>query len=298
MNTSSAINSLDLNRKNLVLIIGDSIGENIDSSLVLARRLQSEQTYGRRVLYVNTVQSAQVLGQRGKEVIGPEFRYRDEQGMDCRTLTRGSLSSVDEEVRAMFFGKYAVRTVVINSWEFSAEDYRTRDRVVSMLRRWVVEDGVQVIVFAQFRSAVPTVMKVQIGGIGKLAGLADGVFDIRERPLDIEQDEPAVEPKPSARIETPAKPQKEKVIYVDDESNFGRSIAIVEEDAVNPGSQLFNFITEESHELPVPWPTRENPIRGKTLTSFLKEIERPARVVDDVVADKAVEQGVMLGVAA
>ena len=186
MNTQNTRNSFEINKNGLVLIIGDSIGENAVSSIELAERLQKSAKPGERVMHLNTFEHPMHFGASMRAALGPHA-YRDQStGPVYENSTLGEAHLTDTSSHYAARDGERIATIIINSWEFAAHDYRIREKLVFWILKLMTLDDIRVVVFAQFRGSLPEIGKIQRGGLGKLAGLADQVVD-RRVPVEKEK---------------------------------------------------------------------------------------------------------------
>lgn len=187
MNTQKEHKSLEFNPNDLVLIVGECIGENCVESVKLALELGRTGLHG-GILTINTVQRRKKYAKTVYAAL-PEG-YDIEAGPDglfFRTLAMGNLVDSDDIVRE-YFEHRQVRTVIINCWELAARDYRTREKLQFMIMRWLEEFGVSVLIYAQRSTAMPKPGYGQRGGFGRLAGVADVIhkaYTDEEPDLDV-----------------------------------------------------------------------------------------------------------------
>lgn len=175
MNSQKASNSIDFNPNDLVLIIGNSMGENCAESVRFARAVADRGDFG-QVLFINTVQRQKKLTRTLHETLGPEYDpLHNHDGLFVLSSQFGDLASSSATIR-QFFQQTDIRTIVVNSWEMSAGSSRSRERLLFQIQHWLCELDATVIVYAQESSATPKAGYAQRGGFGKLAGLSDRVI--------------------------------------------------------------------------------------------------------------------------
>jgi hypothetical protein len=178
MNTETQLNSFEINRNDLVLIIGESMGSNSKESVKLAQGLASGGSHG-TVLFVNSYQRPHKFQLTVKEALGQNYDIKNNtDNLRYSSCLAGNLPDscrlVEQELES------GVSTIVINCWELAARDPRLRERLLFQILHWMHLYSITVILYAQKSSAIPKAGYAQRGGFGKLAGAADQVINAFE----------------------------------------------------------------------------------------------------------------------
>lgn len=191
--------------QNITLLLGKSIGLNIEASVAHTKELLSTAAAG-SVIYINTVQSKRDLRRtlkehglkinRGDICEGVDFGEMDyKHNIHFVNVKHGDLYKIKPKLKALLYDGY-IQYVVINSWEFSSRNSRYRDEAIFMLKD--LTDGldeernpVSVLVYAQQTSSeiIPEMLQHRFG---KLSGLAKGVEYITQ-PEEEFADDSAIE---------------------------------------------------------------------------------------------------------
>jgi hypothetical protein len=177
MNTQNASNSFGFNRNDLVLIIGESIGENCVNSIKLADELGRSGEFG-KVLHLNTVQYIKHLNTNIRSVLGAGFDIdTSPDHMMFLSSPCGNLSRQRKEVNYYTFDcNGGIETLVINSFELAALSYRDREKLIGNILFWVNNFDLTVVIYAQRDRDVPVAGYRERGGFGRLAGVANVVI--------------------------------------------------------------------------------------------------------------------------
>lgn len=194
---------VSLNEREVTLMLGESTGMNIGASIRHACQILDSKR-GERVLYINTVQTVwKIADSIRRNVPNPEqyiadYYLPDNTKSDCiyfMTTDTGELHKEKEKI-LNFMKNNNVKTVIVNSWEFAAKNSRLREALLFIFRG--LNNGDQnphykpdskeyqpyfaadyqpatVIVYAEALSNTVLAGKINRGGFGKLAAIADQV---------------------------------------------------------------------------------------------------------------------------
>ncbi len=177
-------------REAVNIVLGESIGSNVFSGIRHGASITRSGEYG-NVLYINTVQTSRQLGESIRKVLGAETKFGEKDkvntgmSMYFETIHRGEVPRKAYDILEYVKWK-GVKTIIINSWEFSSKNYQFREELYFMLIEMTeghcsVDEGeLTILVYAQSPSKIPEAGKAQRGGLGKLAGLAKAVIVLSE----------------------------------------------------------------------------------------------------------------------
>lgn len=176
MNTQEQHNSFYFNPNDLVLIVGESVGQNCNSSIRFAQSLGRDGRFG-KVLHINTLQRRKKYRKTIYETLGAGYDIdHAPDGAIFHSCEKGKLVADAGFIDTMY--KQAdVRTIVVNSWELASLDHRTREKLLYQILTWNDDYDLTIIVYAQQSSAMPRPGYMMRGGFGKLCGIADVVIE-------------------------------------------------------------------------------------------------------------------------
>ena len=172
----------------VTLLLGSSIGSNIDASLSHSKELVNALPAG-SVLYINTVQNTRAMWLSARKhglepsgtgmcVVGGNYR----RIIYIMNIPCGDLYRWRDRIKEFLHEGY-IQYVVINSWEFSSKNSRYREEAIFLMKELTdgLEGGhnpVNALIYAQETSSMPHVQKIQRSGFGKLSGIAKKVVSI------------------------------------------------------------------------------------------------------------------------
>ncbi len=174
--------------RDVTLLLGASIGSNIDASLSHSKEILGVLPSG-SVLYINTVQNTHAMWlSLRKQELYPDRYGNCLVGGDHRKMIytidvpRGDLYRCKDMIKECLSEGY-IQYVVINSWEFSSKNSRYREEAIFLIKDLVngLQGGyepVHVLIYAEETSSKPLAQKLQRGGFGKLAGIAKRIESI------------------------------------------------------------------------------------------------------------------------
>ncbi len=184
MDTYANTNSFEINKNDLILIIGESMGDNSRESLKLAHQLGSGGKHG-QVLFINSYQRPHKFMLTLRQALGSGYDIQNNRdNLTCLSSVAGDLLNASTTIESKL--KDGVSTVLINGWELIARDSRLKEKLLYTILGWMHVYSITVILYAQKSSSIPKVGHLQRGGFGKLAGVADLV-------VKNYSDEPAIE---------------------------------------------------------------------------------------------------------
>jgi hypothetical protein len=126
------------------------------------------------VLYVNTVFTSRKLYAIAREVSG----NHEHEGLFCRQVTMGDLHKYFTDFQELI-EKENIKTIVINSWEFSNSGYLYKEKALFQLKHYADALGLSVLVYSQAAWTYET-GKIARVGLGKLAVIADIILLVNE----------------------------------------------------------------------------------------------------------------------
>jgi len=203
---SNRTNEVTLQEREVTLMLGENTGANIGTSLRHACQIV-ESHKGESVLYINTVQTVwKIADSIRKNVPKPEkyiadYYLPDDTRSDCvyfMTSDSGELHKEKEKI-LNFMRNHKVKTVIVNSWEFAAKNSRLREALLFIFRGLNNGDRnpkykpdskeyepyfatdyqpATVIIYAEAILSTPQAGKINRGGFGKLAMIADQVISL------------------------------------------------------------------------------------------------------------------------
>ncbi len=185
----------------VTLLLGSTIGANIDASLKHSVELVRSQASG-SVLYINTVENTRgMYNTARKNGLTPDHDY-DYCFVDgdrrkviyMMNVIKGELHKRGSEIREYLREGY-IQYIVINSWEYASRNPRYREDLIFLIKE--LTDGLEgghapmnVLIYAQETKSSPDVQKLQRGGFGKLSGIAKKVecITVKETLAKIEEE--------------------------------------------------------------------------------------------------------------
>ncbi len=184
----------------LVVYCGKDVGSNLADSLKQVAHIQ--KGYGHlvgRIVYIN-------LPFHQKRFLPERKKYLPNADTDdvfsCMNVPTGDLITYKAEIfKYVATGKYPV--LVINSWEFSARNSRQRDDLIFFLQSIRNEFDVTIIIYSHSNTANARPGWYHGGGLGKLAVIADKIYDIGNVAEPARAEEAQV---PMAKEEAPTPP--------------------------------------------------------------------------------------------
>jgi hypothetical protein len=218
--------------QNITLLLGSSIGLNIDASLAHAMQILEPGRSG-GVLYINTVQSTRSMFETArKHGLEPsadglcEIDYK--RNIYLLTVTRGDLYKWRTAIKEYLYGGY-IQYVIVNSWEYAGKNSRYREEAIFLFKELTdgLEGGhppVNLMVYAEEPPSAPIAQKIQRGCFGKLSGIAKkiGIITLEEQ-FSRQMPEDAITQLPEVtELSEPADP----LIGTEDEPGIGGDEAI------------------------------------------------------------------------
>ena len=172
----------------ITLLLGSSIGSNIDASLSHAKELVRALPAG-SVLYLNTVQNTRAMWESARKhglkpsPVGTclvDDNYR--RVIYIMNIPRGDLYRWRDRIKEFLHEGY-IQYVVVNSWEFSSRNSRYREEAVFLMKELTdgLEGGhqpVHALIYGEEMTSSPQAQKIQRNGYGKLSGLAKRIVSI------------------------------------------------------------------------------------------------------------------------
>ena len=172
----------------VTLLLGSSIGSNIDASLSHSKELVRALPAG-SVLYINTVQNTRAMWEsarkHGLQPSGTGTCLVDNDYhriIYILNIPRGDLYRWRDSIKEFLHEGY-IQYVVVNSWEFSSRSSRYREEAVFLIKELTdgLEGGhnpVHALIYGEETSSTPQAQKIQRNGYGKLSGLAKRIVSI------------------------------------------------------------------------------------------------------------------------
>ena len=163
-------------------------GENarINTKISLRQALEIINSGRGNVLYVNTVFTTRKLYEIARGVSG----IVEHEGLHYRQVVMGDLHKYFAEFQEVI-EKENIKTVIINSWEFSNKNYIYKEKALFQLKHYAEALGVTVLVYSQARYVCDT-GKIAYGGLGKLAVIADEILRLDEESVIAEERRAAI----------------------------------------------------------------------------------------------------------
>ena len=176
----------EFEREGVNVIVGDSIGKNVTAAIRHGYNLS--RTGEGNVLYIDTVETNKQLENSMRKVMGPPLpedkilnHDPNEPTIYFETVHHGELAK--QRYMILDYIRYKnVTSVIVNSWEFACNKFQDRQDVLFLfqeLTEGVYINAASVLVYAQAPAKDPIAGMLQRGGLGKLAGMARMVTDIR-----------------------------------------------------------------------------------------------------------------------
>src|SRR5438105_698041 len=173
----------DFEREAVNLVVGQTIGRNILAGI--RHGYDISRSGEGNVLYINTVQTHKQLDRSMNQVLGPGseeitewYNRREKPAIFFETILHGAVA--DHQALIEEYVQYKnVTTIIINSWELASKSYAYREELLYILQE--LTDGapglreVSVLVYLQKRKQIPEAGKLERGGAGKLAAIAQRV---------------------------------------------------------------------------------------------------------------------------
>ncbi len=138
------------------------------------------------VLFVNTVFSTRKLYELARRICGSV----EHDGLHYRQVVMGDLHKYFSEFQELITAEN-IKTIVINSWEFSNKNYTYKEKALFQLKHYADALGVTVLVYSQAKYACNS-GKIAHGGLGKLAVIADEIINIHTNEIEKQERESAI----------------------------------------------------------------------------------------------------------